>query len=143
MLEHNKLELKDIKWEDYKEVDASTYVEYHIEDSLTFRISNFMPRFFVLIKSKGKSERQKEELERKFKALTWKLSELIANNSSKDSIIMQIRKICLLKDEFKNVYFEELDNFIKEFAPLKTSLSAVKPEMEEILSQEVEESGDI
>lgn len=115
---------KDIIWEDYNEVEAEKYILYYEQDTMLIRWRAYAPHYFVRKDAVGTKEKMQEELEKHFHLQKKKIQEIIVRDNIPLEVIRQeIEKIFNLREKYKQVFFPEIDNLIKDLVGLREKLN--------------------
>lgn len=119
------LNLKDIIWEDYNEVTAEKYALYYEQDTMLIRWRAYEPHYFVRKDAVGTKEKMAEDLEKQFNIQKKKIQELIIeDNVSIESIRQNVEKIFILREKYKQTFFPEIDDLIKDLVFFMEKLNA-------------------
>ena len=119
------LNLKDIIWEDYNEVTAEKYALYYEQDTMLIRWRAYEPHYFVRKDAVGTKEKMAEDLEKQFNIQKKKIQELIIeDNFSIESIRQNVEKIFILREKYKQTFFPEIDDLIKDLVFFMEKLNA-------------------
>ena len=115
---------KDIIWEDYNEVEAEKYILYYEQDTMLIRWRAYAPHYFVRKDAVGTKEKMQEELEKHFHLHKKKIQEIIVRDNIPLEVIRQeIEKIFILREKYKQVFFPEIDNLLRDLAGLREKLN--------------------
>lgn len=125
----NKLDINQIKIEDYDEVEPERYALYYSEDTMLIRHGSYMPHYFVRKQSVGTKEQIQTKMEKQYEILRKQLQILLASeNTSVENIREIVSAFVILRNKYSMVYNEELDTLIKNFSAFLSTKQRIEQE---------------
>lgn len=123
----NNFNLKDIIWEDYREVVDTEYAKYYTQDTIMIRVGAYQPHYFVKKDAIGTKEQMKQNLELSYHHLRDEICSLLSSVScSREKTRQAIEKMFILRITYSQVYFPDLDDLIKDLIPLREKFNGTK-----------------